>query len=202
MMEQTIECKELQELRSQFALLSERLKTEEIVSERMLRSVMHDKMRHLAHDNKIIVGMAILAIPYNIWALSRLHLSAALIAFTTVFLVVAVAYSVWLQRMVRAGEMKTGNLVDVRRRLVRQRRYGVRWFMVGVPFLCVWFPWLISEVLGVTGVDPSFRTGLLTGCGVGAAVGLTAGILYYRKQRRAVNEMIEQLGEWVEAKEK
>ena len=202
MMEQTIESKELQELRSQFALLSERLKTEKIVSERMLRSVMHDKMRHLAHDNKIIVGMAILAIPYNIWALSHLHLSAALIAFTTVFLVVAVAYSVWLQRMVRAGELKTGNLVDVRRRLVRQRRYGVRWFLLGVPFLCVWFPWLIAEMLSVTGADPSYRAGLLTGCAVGLVFGLVAGIRYYLKQRRIVNDMIEQLGEWEEAREK
>ena len=126
-MEKTIESKELQELRSQFALLHERLKTEEIVSERMLRNVMHDKMRRLSHDNYILIVLATLAIPYNIWTLSRLHLSVALIAFTTIFLIVAVTYSVWLMRMVRAGELKTGNLVDVRRRLVRQRRYGVRW---------------------------------------------------------------------------
>ena len=65
-MEKTIESKELQELRSQFALLHERLKTEEIVSERMLRNVMHDKMRRLSHDNYIIIVLATLAIPYNI----------------------------------------------------------------------------------------------------------------------------------------
>ena len=201
-MEKTIESKELQELRSQFALLHERLKTEEIVSERMLRNVMHDKMRRLSHDNYIIIVLATLAIPYNIWTLSRLHLSVALIAFTTIFLIVAVAYSVWLQRMVRAGELKTGNLVDVRRRLVRQRRYGVRWFLLGVPFLCVWFPWLIAEMLSVTGADPSYRAGLLTGCAVGLVFGLVAGIRYYLKQRRIVNDMIEQLGEWEEAREK
>ena len=57
-------------------------------------------------------------------------------------------------------------------------------------------------MLSVTGVDPSYRAGLLTGCAVGLVFGLVAGIRYYLKQRRIVNDMIEQLGEWEEAREK
>lgn len=194
-METNVLSKEMQELKAQFELLSQKLYKEEIVTDSMLRSVMRDKMRGMERNQRILNVIAAAAIPYTIFACHILGYPIPIIVVTAGFLLLAVAYGVWNQRRVKAKEMIVGDLVDVRRRLIRMKHYGAQWLKIGIPFICLWFPWFVWETVHLAGTNNSMIKGLVTGAVIGFIVGLTFGLLEYRKQRRTITEIIEQLHE-------
>jgi type VI protein secretion system component VasK len=82
-----------------------------------------------------------------------------------------------------------GDLLDVSRKMVRMNRMNADWLKFSIPFLAVWFTWLIFEIVG----SAQYGVEILIGGVVGLCIGLTLGIAQYRKTRRMANEIIEQI---------
>ena len=87
--------------------------------------------------------------------------------------------------------MGSEKLVTVGRRLVRVTRLNALWLRVSIPVLCVIVAWMFIES-GILEMPPnSFAVGGITGF----CVGLCLGIIMYRKKKRALNELIQQIEE-------
>lgn len=188
---------ELTRMKEQFSLLERRLKQEEIINERMMRRAMNEKVQKLLHDGRIMMAVALLAIPYCWWAL--LHILGVSLIFccvTSVFLIIALGYSHRIHRIIAKHDLQTADLIDARRQMIRARHYSAQWLRFGIPFLCIWIIWFFAEIITHYPDRSEFMGGVLTGGAVGALAGGTIGWMQYRKNKRLMQDVINELAEY------
>ena len=176
---------ELEMMRAQVALLKEKLDKEQMVSERMMRAVIKKEMGSFSRDRMLLILLAAAVMPFMLWMLiCHDRISVALAAAMELYMIAAVAYTFYSHRGLE-------KLVTVGRRLVRVARLNALWLRVSIPVLCVIVAWMFIE-FGILEMPPnSFAVGGITGF----CVGLCLGIIRYRKKKRALNELIQQIEE-------
>ncbi|MBQ2414042.1 MAG: hypothetical protein II315_03865, partial [Rikenellaceae bacterium] len=74
-MEHNIMTTELEQMRDQIAILRRKLDKETIINERLLRRAMHDKVRGITRDNRAMIIVGTLSIPYTFFAFGYLGIS-------------------------------------------------------------------------------------------------------------------------------
>lgn len=194
-----INSNELTRMKEQFSILEQRLKQEEIINERMMRRAMNDKVQKLLHDNRIMMVVALLAIPNCWWTFRHLmDMSLLFSCVTSAFLLIALSYSHWVHRIIAKRDLRTADLVDARRQMIRARRYSAQWLRFGIPFLGIWLIWFFTEGITQYPDHSEFMGGMLTGGAVGAVAGGIIGWRQYRKQKRLMQEVIDELAEYTD----
>ena len=179
-------------MRAQVALLKEKLDKEQMVSERMMRTVIKKEMGSFSRDRMLLILLAAAVMPFMLWMLiCHDRISVALAAAMELYMIAAVAYTFYSHRGLDSATMGSEKLVTVGRRLVRVTRLNALWLRVSIPVLCVIVAWMFIE-FGILEMPPnSFAVGGITGF----CVGLCFGIIMYRKKKRALNELIQQIEE-------
>lgn len=197
-MENIIENAELKQMKEQMNLLKEKLEKEKIVNEQLLRVAMKEKVSSLNRDAIVIVIVALLGIPYCTWVFaSIINVSWWFIAVTDIFFLVAVVYTYFSHKDIRAKELMDGNLIEVSRKMTRMRRMYANWLKFSIPFVIVWFAWLMFEVLGNNADNGiPFAIGGVTG----GIIGTWIGIKMYRRTRKKSLDVILQIKELTEEK--
>ena len=181
---------QLEQMQRQIEMLRAKLESETIVSEGMMRRAMRDKVAGVRRNQIAVAAIGAFAIPYMLIVSRHMGMSVWLCAYTTVFLLTAIAYTIWAMRDISPGKLMSGQLVEAARSLMRFRLRSVRWFWIGIPALCVWLPWYTAETIGSLGMVPA-----LVSCGIGLAIGLALGIANYRKIMRQVADVLDQIKE-------
>ena len=183
---------ELEMMRAQVALLKEKLDKEQMVSERMMRTVIKKEMGSFSRDRMLLILLAAAVMPFMLWMLiCHDRISVALAAAMELYMITAVAYTFYSHRGLDSATMGSEKLVTVGRRLVRVTRLNALWLRVSIPVLCVIVAWMFIE-FGILEMPlNSFAVGGITGF----CVGLCLGIIMYRKKKRALNELIQQIEE-------
>ena len=193
-MEHNIINNELEQMRDQIAILRRKLDKETIINERLLRRAMHDKVRGITRDNRAVIIICTLAIPYSFLVFDYLGISLWFSIATALLLIVCVVATWWGQRGLHADELLDGDVVSVGKKVMRLKQLNDRWLWYAIPMLVIWLVWLILEAYQQIGGTPLFR-GFVTGGVVGLVIGGIIGTKVRRRTQRRAREILAHIEE-------
>lgn len=185
---------ELEQMRDQIAILRRKLDKEAIINERLLRRAMHDKVRSITRDNRVLMIVGALAIPYLVGMCHYLGLSLAFCIATGILMVVCIVATWWGQRDLHADELLDGDVVSVGKKVLRLKQLNDRWLWFAIPMLVVWLAWFFWEAYQQVGGTPLFR-GFVVGGIIGLIIGSIAGITIRHRTQRQVREVLAHIEE-------
>ena len=178
---------ELRELREQVEELREMLGKEEILNERLLRRTMGTKAGTLKRRGIALIVIAIILIPYSLWAFPFLGLPPFVGYITAAFALVAAIYDIALLTVLPDSLFSRGTLVEILSAAVRYKRMHIYWLFVGIPFLICFVVMCYHYSEGNT----AFQIGMC----VGLILGTIFGCLSLFKTLRTTQEIIDQIND-------
>lgn len=196
-MEETLNTIELNEMKEQISLLRRKLEKETIVNEKLIRASMRDKLKAVKRKSYILCVVGIAAAVLWKFGISS-DFNPLFIDFTAFFLFFAVAYEVYCNRMLSAQNYIEGNLVEEARKLNHYKKLARQWYWFSIPIVCIWSCWYLYESYTVHAEQGRFL--FIWGL-IGGTIGGVIGWNIYRKGRKAINEVIEQIEELTGEKE-
>ena len=183
---------EWQEMKEQIALLKKTIERQDIVSDRLMRRTMKRKMRSLNREARFVYVLGAFALVYCNIVFFYMDLSQWFSLATTVFMLAAIGYTVWMHRGLSVEEISTGRLVEVGRKVARMKRMGQRWLRGVFPFLAVWFGWFVWEIWQ-SEANKDLALGMIVGGAVGGIVGGIIGYMRYRNTQRLADEILDNI---------
>lgn len=171
---------ELEQIRTEYAALKERLDRQEIISEKHV-------LDSIRKDLRVIGAKKWLSIPAGMTALVFLPLVSLDLGLRTPFIVISV---VWILSMVTgnllrerkldierlSGESTQVFLTEIKKRKAQQ----FRWARINMSIFVLWLGYFIGECLR-TGIDKAILVPLLTGAAAGAVIGITVGLRIHNR---------------------
>ena len=194
-MNEYIDSKELQQMKEQLAILTQKLDKETIVNERLMRQAMKDKASWLRR-RFIIKGIAnLILLPYFIWlAPGVLGLSVGFCIFVSLFIILALGCDYYINTRFRPEKFVYGNLLEARQDTLMLKKFYANWLkFIGIPFIVVFFTWFIYDIAQV--IHGEELKGALGGMAIGTVIGSIVGIYRYRKTQRTADEILAQIEE-------
>ena len=183
---------ELEEMRGQLNLLKQKLSEQEIVSEKLMRKVTSERLSKINNEGRIAVAVAAIFAPLNVFILRDAGLSTVFIIVTTIYFLVCAGFSLYSRRGITPDDVIYGNLVETHRKMVRYKTLCNRWLMGVIPFLALWFGWLMYELYKQG--QEMYRESMLGAC-IGLAIGSICGIIYYHKSKKNLNDAIQEIND-------
>ena len=92
--------------------------------------------------------------------------------------------------------MTRNNLVEVRKKMARAKKFDADWLFFGIPMIIVWLGWFVYEVYKQD--NDVVSNPLLWGGCVGAVIGAIVGFSIHFKTQRQYQEIISQIEDIVE----
>lgn len=183
---------ELEELRSQMAVLKDKLSREEIVSERLLRQAMKGHVRFV-NSQAWVSGAACVAVILMMPGLSQeFGLSIWLVIFTAVMMLFSMGATIFYHRGV-SPDMMNGNLLQVAKRMRKLKNDYKNWKYIGYPMAAIWFVWFSAEIVLTSAVNRTMAMSLLSGLLVGGIAGVVIGLKMQNKTISTIDEIISQI---------
>lgn len=175
---------ELNEMRDQLAKLKDMLRSERIVTERMMRRTMSEKANKLMRRSIFFIALALLFTPYMVWAMHFLGLNLIYGYAAAAFLVVAAITEWQTCKGLRDEHFSRYTIVEIAETLIRYKRMNIRWLYFSIPFVLVWGGALGYEIWKA-GNMPVMIGGL-----VGLVIGLAFGVQSLVRAQRTATEII------------
>ncbi|MGN0068635.1 MAG: YtxH domain-containing protein [Prevotella sp.] len=182
---------ELELMRQQLAILNKKVEKESIINDRLMRKVMKSRLSLIVRTHAVMAALCLAGMA-NCWLLYHLlGISAACCIYTLAFFIIAAVYTYFTGRDLYDRNLMSGNLVEVRRKVVRSKQLEHHWLKIGIPMATVFFVWFFMDL----GLGEDINRPLLIGAVAGGVIGLTLGLTTRRKIMNAYDEVIEQLNE-------
>lgn len=184
---------DMDELRQQFAILTEKIKSQQINNERLLRTVMQDKMKWI--DKYIYIKLFLLM---PLLALMFLYFyqtgKVSLYFYITTMLLVAVeiGFDFFINKVLGKGWLKH-DLLTSRQIFVKMKKNRINQMVVGIPICIVWASIFLFEFLNYDLSDRAYAIIMGTGIGIGCLVGSGIAFLIFRKMQRINDEIIQEI---------
>ena len=181
----------IEQMKEQLSMLKSKLDKEMIVNDRLMRSIMNQKMKKINRERWIISSIILLGIPYCTWCfMFLLKMSFVFTIVTDIFMLVALVYTYLMHKDVKTNELMEGNLIEVSHKMIKIKRMQANWLKFSIPFVVVWMSWFVIE--NMNGIDAKY---IIIGGSVGAVIGACIGTMSYRRTRRMATEIIKQIEE-------
>lgn len=188
---ENIYSQELEEMRSQVAILKQKLDKQAIINDAHIRNSMKSKRADMTRIVAATIVAGVLALPYCTWIFYHFGFSWIFIAATDVMLAVCIGLTIKQQVTLKNLDFAQGNLVDVAETLNKVKTHYHEWIKVALPMILIWAGWLAYE--GLSRMEPSpMQMGFLSGAAVGIIFG---GIFGYRVNRKIVAKSTEILNQ-------
>ena len=194
-MNEYIDSRELQQMKEQLAILTQKLDKETIVNERLMRSAMKNKASWLRRKAIIESALILIMIPYFIWVMPGLcGISVEFCAFVCFFLVLALGYNYYIHTHFQPDKFAHGNLLEARKDTLMLKKFYANWLkFIGIPFIVVFLSWFVHDI--TKSIHGEELQGALYGMVIGVLIGSIIGIYRYRKTQRTADEILEQIEE-------
>ena len=180
------------DMRQQLKTLKKKLSEQEIVSDRLIRRSMRDTAGNINRKYTICMVLGLLMVPYTYWVCITLSgFSVAFWLFTCVFMLICVGATYYNSRNISDSNLMTNNLLDVRRRMARAKKFDANWLFFGVPGILLFMGWFLYECYQVQGGDIS--NGLFWGGCIGGIIGAIAGFMMHFRTQRQYQDIIDQI---------
>ena len=190
-MENNIYSQELEEMRSQIAILKNKLNKQTIINDNHIRNSMKSKQSDMTKVIATTIFMGCCALPYCTWIFYKFGFSILFIVSTDIMLAVCIGLTIKQRFTLKNLDFTQGNLVDVAEKLNKVKTHYNEWIKIALPMILIWVSWLAYEIL--TKMEPSpMQMGFLSGSAVGVILG---GFFGYRINRKIVRKSTEILKE-------
>ena len=193
-METNIQLNELQELREQLTLLNSKLEKQEIINDKLIRNSIRNKISNINRTGIIMTVCAAIATPicaFNFHYI--LHFSIALNIFTCVFMVIAIAYTIWSHKGLN-NNLLNGDLITASEAVLRTRKRYKQWYYFSYPWFAVWLCWFGWE-LYTKAESFEILIACIIGCLVGGLIGGIWGIRQRNKIYKNIDDILAQIEE-------
>ena len=191
-MENYMDSRELMEMKEQLSILTKKLEKETIVNERLMCRTTKEKISKMQRY-ALVKGIAIaLAAPYALFCMYFLGTSLWLNVVTICLLVFALYCHYRIHRNLRSSEAMQGNLLDVRKKVLRIKQAYKDWIKFSIPITLVWIVWFLNEVFQQAHAP---KDAIITGAIIGSIIGGIIGTIEYKKVQRSADEILEQIEE-------
>ena len=193
-METNIQLNELQELREQLTLLNNKLEKQEIINDKLIRNSIRNKISNINRTGIIMTVCATIATPicaFNFHYI--LHFSIALNIFTCVFMVIAIAYTIWSHKGLN-NNLLNGDLITASETVLRTRKRYKQWYYFSYPWFAVWLCWLGWEMYTRIENREMLIAAVIGGL-VGIVIGGAWGIYQRNKIYRNIDAVLAQIEE-------
>ena len=188
---ENIYSQELEEMRSQVAILKHKLDKQIIISDTHIRNSISAKRTDMTRIIAATIFIGLLSLPYCTWVFWKFGFSLYFIVATDIMLAVCIGLTIKQKQALKNLDFTQGNLIDVAEKLNKVKTHYHEWIKTAIPMILVWVSWLVYE--GLTKMESSpIQTGFMTGIGVGVILG---GIFGYRINRKIVGKSTEILNQ-------
>ena len=184
---------ELNNMRQQMETLKKKLEKQEIVNDRIIRQSMKKTASSISVRYYIIMALGLLMVPYMYFVFyEHFGLSLAFSIASGIFMLVCTAATYYNSLNLSNSNMMHGNLLDVRRRMARAKKFDANWLFFGIPAIIVWLGWLGYESYQK---DGETALAMIIGAVVGGVIGAIIGFSMHFKTQRQYQEIIDQIEE-------
>ena len=186
-MENKIYSQELEEMRSQVAILKKKLDKQTIISDSHIRNSMTSTRSDMTRIIAATIFVGALSMPYCTWIFYKYGFSLYFIIASDIMLAVCVGLTIKQRCALKNLDFTQGNLVDVAEKLNKVKTHYHEWIKIALPMILIWVSWLAYEIL--TKMEPSpMQMGFLLGSAAGVIIG---GFFGYRINRKIVGKSTE-----------
>ena len=184
---------ELNNMRQQMETLKKKLEKQEIVNDRIIRQSMKKTASSISVRYYFIMSLGLLMVPYMYFVFyEHFGLSLAFSIASGIFMLVCTAATYYNSLNLSNSNMMHGNLLDVRRRMARAKKFDANWLFFGIPAIIVWLGWLGYEFYQK---DGETALAMIIGAVVGGVIGAIIGFSMHFKTQRQYQEIIDQIEE-------
>ena len=187
--------RELQEMKKQLSILSQKLEKETIVNERLIRQSMKNKASSIRRTAIVEAIITLAMIPYFIFVMPQiLAISTGLCYFTCFFMVLSLACDYYIHTRFRPYKFVQGNLLEIQKDTLMMKKIYLDWIkFIGLPFIVVFFCWFIHDIrLAYPNEELNY---FYYGIGFGILIASIIAIIETRKIQHTANEILEQIEE-------
>lgn len=182
---------QFEDMRQQMNILKKKLEQQEIMNERVIRNSMKKTVSSINLRYFIIMALCLFTIPYGYWAFVQISgLSLAFWIGTCILMLICAGATFYNGKDLRDTGLMRNNLIDVRKKVARAKKFDSNWLFFGIPMIILWFGWFVWEI---------GQKGLLIGGAVGGIIGLLIGLRIHYKTQRNYQEIIDQIEELSES---
>lgn len=187
---------ELENMREQMAALKKKLEKQEIVNDHFIRQSMKQTAGNINRTYIWLIVLGLLMIPYGYWAfVMMLDLPIIFWVGTSIFMLLCTGVTFYNKQKLNDANMMSNNLVEVRRRVARAKKFENNWLFVGIPLLILWLAWFFWEIYKL---DNDLFQPLFIGGIIGTVIGTILGLSIHFKNQRQYREIIDQIDEITE----
>lgn len=181
----------MEELKQQFAILTDKLESQEINNERLLRTVMKTKMKSINKYYYWVLFLGLLVIVFCFQSFYNEGRISLLFYVSTLLLAVLDTMGGIIINKIGNNQWQEADLLTARQTLVQmmQRRKKVE--LVSIPFAIIWLSVFSLEVFR-SSTDEMMIYVVITGL-MGGLIGMGIGLLAYRKMQRTNDELIREI---------
>ena len=179
----------MEELKQQLAILTDKLESQEINNERLLRTVMKTKMKNI---NKYYYWVLFLGLPVIVLCFQSLYNEGQVSLLFYVSTVLIAALDIIAGMVInKAGNnlWQEADLLTARQTLVQMKQRRKKVEIISIPLVMIWLSFFVLEVFRST-TDALMLSTLAV---IGGMVGLGIGLLAYRKTQRTNDELIQEI---------
>ena len=183
---------ELEEMRQQMAILKDKLENQTIVNDRFIRRSIKRSVGTINKRYLVLAIVALAMIPYGYWAFVMLNgLSVALWLTMCVLMLTVVGFIYYNGRDLRDNDLMSGNLLDVKRKVILAKKRDANWLWFGIPAGMLWFCWFMYEESQKVGFSQSILLFFIFCMIAGLLVGLMVHFKTQRHYRDAIDQIVE-----------
>ena len=184
---------DLEQMKEQLALLRAKLDSQQIVNDRLLRQSMRQRMSWVKRYTIVSVFL-LLPFVYIAYAGMTVQygLPWGLYAYTCFMCTTCVLYDAYINNFfLSTHDFLNATLLELGRKLLRQKRLRFIGTAGGMTMLVPWFIWLCYAYH--TRMPAGARMPMLIGAGVGLVIGIAIGLTILMRMQRTNDELIKEI---------
>ncbi len=186
-----IQSYELDDMRRQLATLKEKIASQEIVNNKMLKRAVAKKLTGIHKFRNRVLAGGIVAIAFTSIYFWWMDLSLYLIGYTELMIFFSLFMTYRYHSQVEEMNGFNDNLLNTVKGLKRLKRNYNRSYFYSVPMVAVFIGWYMHETLSL--FDPEMAKSIIIGASVGAVIGLVWGVSLNQKLVRMCDDIISDI---------
>lgn len=184
---------DLEQMRQEMTQLRSLLEGQQIVNARMMRRAMSTSIMKEKKNIGVSIVMALMVIALSAFMFPHLGLPLWFGIFTVVFMIAAIAASIYSLLKHMSIDMTQDNLLGVASKVTAYKQFTLDWLKFSIPTLVVWIAAFFYNISTLMPADAA--RGMLCGGAVGVVIGSVLGVMQVVKSRRRMNSILAQIEE-------
>lgn len=181
----------LEDMRQQISLLKEKLESENIINDKLLRASMRQRLLTIRRSQAIEYTCALYVIIFGSLSFRMIGLDWWFIIATIVLMIGCMAVNFFMHRAFNRQDLYSDDLLSVAKTMKQLKHRYMQWTIVGIPAGLAWFGLLAFQMQQALAEE--VVTIMITASAIGLVIGLIVGLYMTYRNRKACDDIIRQI---------